>query len=118
MAKIIRNAPSVSDRKRRSKPSQGKNVKVAFAPKDLASRIRGIYRRVALQLDVDPSYVSRVARSERKSRAIAAALERELWKILSNITKRRGNTARKATRKKRSKNAKMNPKKTRKSNQS
>ena len=34
------------------------------APTNLASLIRGLYGRVARQLKVDPSYVSRVARGE------------------------------------------------------
>jgi transcriptional regulator with XRE-family HTH domain len=39
---------------------------------------RGLYNRVAGKLGVDPSYVSRVARGERKSAAILAALEEEM----------------------------------------
>lgn len=49
---------------------------------NLASLLRGLYGRVASQLDVDPSYVSRVARGERKSVVIEAALEREMRKIM------------------------------------
>ena len=48
----------------------------------LASLIRGLYGRVASQLDVDPSYVSRVARGERLSEEIEAALEHEMRKIM------------------------------------
>ena len=42
---------------------------------------RGLYSRVARKLGVDRSYVSRVARGERKSKEIEAALAQELKKI-------------------------------------
>ena len=48
----------------------------------LASRMRGLYRRVADRLGVDPSYVSRVARGERKSPKIEASLNRDVSKLL------------------------------------
>src|SRR6202022_614244 len=51
-------------------------------PHNLASLVRGLYRRVAYHLDVDPSYVSRVARGERQSEAIEGALEREMRQIM------------------------------------
>ena len=54
-------------------------------PTNLASLIRGLYGRVARQLKVDPSYVSRVARGERQSRTIEASLERELRRIMSLV---------------------------------
>lgn len=54
-------------------------------PPNLASLIRGLYGRVARQLKVDPSYVSRVARGERQSDAIEASLERELKRIMSLV---------------------------------
>jgi hypothetical protein len=52
---------------------------------NLASLFRGLYRRVARRLDVDPSYVSRVARGERQSEAIEAALERETRQIMKMV---------------------------------
>jgi hypothetical protein len=55
------------------------------APHNLASEFRGIYSRVASRLHVDPSYVSRVARGERKSAKIAAALEEDMWNILKKL---------------------------------
>ena len=70
------------------------------APTNLASLIRGLYGRVARQLRVDPSYVSRVARGERQSDEIEASLERELRRIMaqvrssSNGSGRRGKRAR------------------------
>jgi hypothetical protein len=42
---------------------------------------RGIYVRIARELAVDPSYVSRVARGDRRSKTIENALRRELDKI-------------------------------------
>jgi hypothetical protein len=55
------------------------------APTNLASLIRGLYGRVARQLKVDPSYVSRVARGERRSHEIEASLERELKRIMAMV---------------------------------
>jgi hypothetical protein len=49
---------------------------------DLTSRLRGIYERVARRLHLDPSYVSRVARGERRSEAVKAALRKEMRKVL------------------------------------
>jgi hypothetical protein len=45
------------------------------------SLYRGIYSRVARQLDIDPSYVSRVARGERTSTKVEAALLKEMQRI-------------------------------------
>jgi hypothetical protein len=42
---------------------------------------RGLYARVARPLGVDRSYVSRVARGERRSPPIEAALKKELRRI-------------------------------------
>jgi hypothetical protein len=44
----------------------------------LPSLCRGLYNRVAQQLGCDPSYVSRLARGERKSQAISEALRAEI----------------------------------------
>ena len=55
---------------------------VSAPPLHFASLFRGFYGRVARQLDLDPSYVSRVARGERQSEAIEAALEREMKRIM------------------------------------
>jgi hypothetical protein len=45
------------------------------------SLYRGIYSRVARQLAIDPSYVSRVARGERRSVKVEAALLKEIRRI-------------------------------------
>jgi hypothetical protein len=42
---------------------------------------RGLYVRVARKLNVDPSYVSRVARGDRRSSQIETALSQELEQI-------------------------------------
>jgi hypothetical protein len=64
-------------------------------PTNLASLIRGLYGRVARQLKVDPSYVSRVARGERRSGAIEVSLERELRRIMALVrTSRNGSNTR------------------------
>jgi hypothetical protein len=60
---------------------------ISAPPYNLASLIRGLYGRVAAHLDVDPSYVSRVARGERQSEAIEAALEREMGKVMKMVKK-------------------------------
>jgi len=66
------------------------------APIHLASVLRGLYGRVARRLDVDPSYVSRVARGERQSAKIEAALEREMRQVLKFQTSNgNGNGSRK-----------------------
>jgi hypothetical protein len=59
-------------------------VKGGFSapPLHFASLFRGFYGRVARQLGLDPSYVSRVARGERQSDTIEAALEREMKRII------------------------------------
>ena len=46
---------------------------------------KGIYNRVAKRLGVDPSYVSRVARGERKSPAIEKALAEEVRVIREHL---------------------------------
>jgi hypothetical protein len=62
-------------------------VKGSFSapPLHFASLFRGFYGRVARKLDLDPSYVSRVARGERQSETIEAALEREMSRILALV---------------------------------
>jgi hypothetical protein len=54
-------------------------------PHNFASLIRGLYDRVAHHLDVDASYVSRVARGERQSEAVEAALQREMRSIMKMV---------------------------------
>jgi hypothetical protein len=63
-------------------------------PYNLASLIRGLYGRVARKLKVDPSYVSRVARGERRSGEIEESLERELKRIMALVRTNRNGTGR------------------------
>jgi transcriptional regulator with XRE-family HTH domain len=51
------------------------------------SLFRGLYDRVAKRLGVDPSYVSRVARGERKSAAVAKALAEEVEAIRDHLNR-------------------------------
>ena len=44
----------------------------------LPSLCRGIYNRVAQKVGCDPSYVSRVARGERRSEVVSEALRAEI----------------------------------------
>lgn len=52
---------------------------------DTASLMRGVYARVSVKAGCDPSYVSRVARSERRSRKVEVALTKELERILRKM---------------------------------
>jgi hypothetical protein len=52
-------------------------------PLGLASLFRGTYNRVADQLGLDPSYVSRVGRGERRSEVVQMALNKEMKRILN-----------------------------------
>jgi hypothetical protein len=77
-----------------SAPSLDGNGNGAHAPKfkrtqlNLPSFYRGVYKRVAEELGVDPSYVSRVARGERTSPVINRALENELKQSLASAQAR------------------------------
>ncbi len=76
-------------------------------PKNLASLIRGLYGRVARRLKVDPSYVSRVARGERRSGDVELALEQELRRIMSLVKRRPDRASRTAVRPARRKSKKL-----------
>lgn len=55
------------------------------------SLFRGIYNRVAKRLGVDPSYVSRVARGERKSALVEKALAEEVRLIREHLNNHENN---------------------------
>ena len=55
------------------------------------SLFRGIYNRVAKRLGVDPSYVSRVARGERKSAVVEKALAEEVRLIRDHLNNHHNN---------------------------
>jgi len=56
---------------------------IALSPHTL---YRGLYARVARRLGVDPSYVSRVARGERRSPEVESALTQEIERIGNKLT--------------------------------
>jgi transcriptional regulator with XRE-family HTH domain len=56
------------------------------------SLFRGIYNRVAKRLGVDPSYVSRVARGERKSAVVEKALAEEVRVIRDHLNNHQTNS--------------------------
>src|ERR1700727_204340 len=58
---------------------------------ELLSVFRGLYKRVAVQLDVDPSYVSRVARGERQAPLVTEALRKEIQRVLGKAGLHNGN---------------------------
>lgn len=65
------------------------------------SLFRGLYARVARDLGVDVSYVSRIARGERRSKVAEKALNREFNKVLAsikNVSSRSGTNRRKRSR--------------------
>jgi hypothetical protein len=59
---------------------------------------RGLYVRIARKLCVDPSYVSRVARGERRSRTIESALQEELQTINQQLGRRSSASGRSSAR--------------------
>src|SRR5271156_7010877 len=54
------------------------------------SIFRGLYQRVAAKLGVDPSYVSRVARGERQSAQVLAAVQEEMDVIRQHLNNQNG----------------------------
>ena len=55
---------------------------------------RGLYARVAHNLSVDPSYVSRIARGQRKSTVTERALDREFNRAVALVSKLSAQTRR------------------------
>jgi transcriptional regulator with XRE-family HTH domain len=54
---------------------------------NLVSEYRGIYNRIAAQMGVDPSYVSRIARGERNNEPVRLALLKEVNRLHQLSTK-------------------------------
>src|SRR5271168_193889 len=52
---------------------------------------RGLFSRVARRLGVDPSFVSRVARGERNSPSVRAALDAEMQVIREHLNNHHNN---------------------------
>jgi hypothetical protein len=59
--------------------------RVAASNLRAVSLFRGLYARVARNLDMDVSYISRIARGERRSKIVEDALNREVIKILKML---------------------------------
>jgi hypothetical protein len=81
----------------------GDKVDSNMNPIPAVSLFRGIYNRVAKRLGVDPSYVSRVARGERKSAVVEKALAEEVRVIRDHLNNHSNNNHAPADEKKKSK---------------
>src|SRR5580700_11422148 len=81
--------PLTSDRGAGKDVMNRDNTPKGLAP--LVSLFRGLYTRVAQKLGVDTSYVSRVARGERNSDAVTAALSEEMQRIFTRVGNHNGN---------------------------
>ena len=68
----------------------GDRPNASAQPVSPVSLFRGLYDRVAKRLGVDPSYVSRVARGERKSAAVTKALSEEVQAIRDHLNSQDG----------------------------
>jgi hypothetical protein len=68
--------------------------------RSLPSLCRGIYNRVAVKLGCDPSYVSRVARGERKSEAVSDALRAEIQVAWTKVNEGLAESSAKALKRK------------------
>jgi hypothetical protein len=66
----------------------------------LPSLCRGIYNRVAQKVGCDPSYVSRVARGERRSETVSEALRAEIQATFSKASEGVAETFDKGARRK------------------
>lgn len=64
-----------------------KNSQLKHVPNNLTlhTQFRGLYTRVAAKANVDPSYVSRVARGQRQSEPITHLLRTEINRVLRRI---------------------------------
>ena len=88
MHRVLPNRPVTLSRSRRWESSVGSlevRSMTQLATSQCAravSLFRGLYARVARSLEVDVSYVSRVARGERKSKVAEKALTREFNKAV------------------------------------
>jgi hypothetical protein len=71
-------------------------------PSQPVSLFRGLYGRVARKLGVDPSYVSRVARGERKSKVVLSALNEEVRNVLAELRRAKPATSRAADKRSKS----------------
>jgi len=108
VSKLGSSSRRISSGKRRHASSKVRTATFDQIPQDLASLVRGLYRRVARKLRVDASYVSRVARGERQSGMIEGALRRELNDIVLHVNKQLEGIVHKAPKKKMRRKSKRN----------
>jgi hypothetical protein len=108
MSKVGSSSRRRSSGKRRHASYNVRTATFDQIPQDLASLVRGLYRRVARKLHVDASYVSRVARGERQSGMIEGALRRELNDIVLHVNKQLEGIVHKAPKKKMRRKSKRN----------
>lgn len=66
---------------------QASNQKISLLNRYVQS-LCGLYSRIARQLNVDRSYVSRVARGERRSQEVEQALTTEFSRVIEKIDDR------------------------------
>ena len=81
MARTNQKLTSGKSNKKANGKTGAKNGAQLESLLNLHRRHHGIFARVAQNLSVDPSYVSRVANGKRRSPAIEQALARELGRI-------------------------------------
>jgi hypothetical protein len=60
---------------------------------------RGLFQRIAKRLNLDPSYISRVAHGQRKNKQVSLAIETELNKIQAALVTVSKHPIKKAVRK-------------------
>lgn len=89
MPPLKRETRRSTNRARETKFLHSASPTNTLATGDLVSDLRGMYRRIARRLHVDTSYVSRVARGDRKSEKIENALRDELNRIIQRLNKKR-----------------------------
>ncbi len=74
------------------------NTKLNLTTQSPQTLYRGLYVRIARQLDVDPSYVSRVARGDRRSSEVESALSQALEEINRQLGRESSATENRAAR--------------------
>jgi len=85
MSKIPRAGRYSLDGTQQPEANKAPVGKIKVVRPDLATQLRGLYGKVAQQLDLDPLYVSRVARGEGQSQRVEEALARELEHIVESL---------------------------------
>lgn len=58
---------------------------IKLAAPNVVTLSRGLYRRIARKMNCDPSFVSRVARGERRSVRVEAELKMKFREVLKKL---------------------------------